>query len=251
MTEEPEIAVHVAGVILATLQYDMLNSHVQGDVEGLLFGHVRRKTQQHITDDAPDRRRDHVDLVVGSYLVIPPHRRYYDRRGNVDRGILETIVGREKAEVGSLPLQFPCSEVRALTFRAEITRQLRPSIRDAAIYDSLPLVLGPPRTFGADEALRDFHVLAIFTASTNPGASILNLDFAFFRRGQDGGFKKIPVKISNLVESSQVRHEAFLPTMPPHQSFPNNPLAKALNAMSLGYVDQLEQIFTHTLQLLK
>ncbi|KAJ3038503.1 hypothetical protein HDV00_000600 [Rhizophlyctis rosea] len=231
----PEVTIYLPGVIIATLQYDTLNSPFQADVEGLLFGYVRKRTKAQITDHAPDQTSDLLDIVVSSYITVPCHERYYDPAGRVNEKKLLKFVDPSKSNtlIGRFKFRRGCP--------------LQPSLRDSAIYGSLQTSASP------DSPLRNLQLLGLFTASTNETATIHNMDFAFFRKDGEGRapFVKVPVKITNIVESSSTRHDSYLSSMPTDASFPNNPLSPLLRSLSQKHVEEQDRFFTHTLKLLR
>ncbi|TPX63062.1 hypothetical protein SpCBS45565_g06873 [Spizellomyces sp. 'palustris'] len=114
------------------------------------------------------------------------------------------------------------------------------SLREAAVYHSLC----------ATSPNQD-QIFGIFTSSNDDPAT-LTLDFAFFHcQPGSSEFCRLPVVISNLVESSQIQHEWFIPNASPTPCFPNNPLTSRLRTVSQQYVDDHLHVVQESLQILK
>ncbi|KAJ3197962.1 hypothetical protein HDU67_003623, partial [Dinochytrium kinnereticum] len=210
--DEENVSLVMAGVVLASLQLEMMGDPECSDVAGFL-----------ITDDAPDKKVVEQRIVITSF--VPWTKRPHDRAGNLDM----SICGRESAIVG------------LFRFR----RNTRPSLslRESALYDSL----AERTTLPKDSAAPHHHVIGVFTSETNEPSTI-NFEFSFFRRpkamrpGKREPFVKVPVVISNLVESTQTDQEPFIPSFSTSSTGSSSSFANMLNSLSMRHVQEYSDL---------
>ncbi|KAJ3106805.1 hypothetical protein HDU97_005512 [Phlyctochytrium planicorne] len=228
-TMEIETRVIVTGVVLASLQLEMMGNPECADVAGYLKGHVRKTIKSQITDDAPDKKVVQQHIIITSFTPWKQNTPPYTRSGRLDSDAEDkTIIGIYK-------------------FRRN-TRMMV-SLREAAIYDSLAELQMKSRN-RIDSSL---NVLGLFTSDmTEP--STINFDFCFFRRpsshitGVREQFERIPTIISNLVESTQAEAQPFIPSMPSGSSGPSAKTATFLNTLSLRHIQEYNELLSTSLK---
>ncbi|KAJ3279571.1 hypothetical protein HDU76_009459, partial [Blyttiomyces sp. JEL0837] len=119
------------------------------------------------------------------------------------------------------------------------------SLRESALLNSLQSVCIQVDAKSGKGNNRSHHViLGVFTSNYTE-ACTLNFDFAFFQRQSGGGrssFTRVPIIISNLVESTQEGTTHFTSSMPSTATFPYNPLANVISSMSTRYIEENERV---------
>ncbi|KAJ3093159.1 hypothetical protein HK102_006075 [Quaeritorhiza haematococci] len=162
VAEQASLVVQIVGVVLAAMQYDMLNAKNCGDFEGVLLGHVEKRIHSKVTDETDDYRREEYRICVTSYVPLGPAsmrecaaaettrlkqkgkqtvtspefgKRFYDAKGAVDFDYLRAVLGERF--------------------------QLAPTLREVAIYRSLRSrpIISPspsiPNAFGTSNPFND------------------------------------------------------------------------------------------------
>ncbi|KAI8851317.1 hypothetical protein BC829DRAFT_123280 [Chytridium lagenaria] len=226
--DEENVSVVMTGVVLASMQLEMMGNSECGDVAGYLRGHVRKTVKAKITDNEPDTHVTEHRIVITSYTVW--HNRPYDRSGALDM----SFCGRDGSIIG--------------VFRFRRNTQLKLSLRETAFYESISSRPSLP----AGSALPHHHVFAVFTSETKE-ASTVDFNFAFFRKskfrmsGNRDPFLRVPVVISNLVESTQTNQESFVPSLSAFHSGPTNTISTLLNALSMRHIQEYNILLNNAL----
>ncbi|TPX37991.1 hypothetical protein SmJEL517_g00235 [Synchytrium microbalum] len=218
-------SVHIAGAVLASLQFDMLNE--EREIEGFLIGQVVKRTIDEISDHARDASsRIETRIIVTGH--IPSTRKCYDMLGQVDYTLLNSLMADKKDSVLGY-------------FKFRRNTRMDVSLREAAVYDSL---LKRPVT-NVDLSLLECQLLCIVTAHP-PETSTLTLDFSFYNKtATSTTFQRLPLVIGNLVESTQAQYHAFASTMPAQ-----SPLDAAMASFSLNYVQDYINIYKQSIGML-
>ncbi|KAI8928118.1 hypothetical protein BC831DRAFT_449898 [Entophlyctis helioformis] len=180
--DAPRVVVHMPGILLALLLFDMANDALGGDVEGLLFGQMRRGVDLEITDHHEDVAIPTLHIVVTSFLPVLPHVRVYDAGGEIDpQRLLSLLSPPSHSPSQSAALHSLDSLIGMFKFRRNAP--LSPTLRDIAVYESLQRFRAShQQSTGCaplDPLILDHQILGLFTASADEPAT-LTQEFGFF-----------------------------------------------------------------------
>ncbi|KAJ1559317.1 hypothetical protein HK405_011110, partial [Cladochytrium tenue] len=210
------------------------------------IGGLRSTYTSKITDEHSEVRTRSTHLVITSFLPLPAPTLHLDPWGQFRPDLFAS---------------FP-NAVGFFRFRRNSTLCL--SLKETAMYESMRalsaaaatrtvpppsprLLLRSSAAAAATPAVApDAVVAAIFTTNANE-ESTLNIDFAFFRQrqGSDSEFERVPVVVSNLVESSQATPggaAAFLSSMSPGAR-PTSWLETGFQNLSLKHLLDYERLY--------
>ncbi|TPX40427.1 hypothetical protein SeMB42_g04324 [Synchytrium endobioticum] len=219
--------VHIAGAVLAMLQFDMLNE--EREIDGFLLGHVETRTVNEISDHARDASQRQETRIIVTGHIPSSSSSWHDAAGRIDYAAMADLVGTNPV------LGY---------FRFRRNTRLQVSLREAAIYDSLR-----ERPTEPHGNARTHQLLCILTAlPTNP--STLTLDFAFFTKPRSTyvalpTFRRLPLVVGNLVQSATTQYAAFVSTIPLQ-----SPLGTHIETLELGYVEEYVGLYRSALAML-
>ncbi|KAI9202060.1 uncharacterized protein BJ171DRAFT_515586 [Polychytrium aggregatum] len=199
--------VHISGVVLAALQYEMLNASpmpFSGDVEGLLLGQVQNVYRSVVTDATMDASNYETQITICSFVTINPFiQRFYGPNGQVDLAFIEELLETRKESIIGF-------------FRCRRNSKHSVSVRERAIYESLQQA----RFSYHNQSNVSNQIFALLT-NTVLDSGVQNIDFTCYTKSSSkpsGPFEKIPSKILNMVESSDQRYRECLSALPGYGS---------------------------------
>ncbi|TPX44432.1 hypothetical protein SeMB42_g04328 [Synchytrium endobioticum] len=220
--------VHIAGAVLAMLQFDMLNE--EREIDGFLLGHVETRTVNEISDHARDASQRQETRIIVTGHIPSSSSSWHDAAGpyRLCRN------GRPRGHKSG-PRLFPIPP-----------KHQTPSITTGGSHIRHSLRERPTEPHGN---ARTHQLLCILTAlPTNP--STLTLDFAFFTKPRSTyvalpTFRRLPLVVGNLVQSATTQYAAFVSTIPLQ-----SPLGTHIETLELGYVEEYVGLYRSALAML-
>ncbi|KAI9327508.1 hypothetical protein DFJ73DRAFT_905313 [Zopfochytrium polystomum] len=242
------IDIQISGAVLSALQFEMMSSHNNEDLAGILaswraIGGIRTNVSSSITDDQAELRTKSTHVIVTSFCPLPAPNLHINIWGQFHPDIFKSMGGPSGAAPRITDILPPLHSLRQNAvgfFRFRRNSPLSMSLKEGAMYDSLRAQcegVKRPAHIQPDQI-----VAAIFTTGATE-ASTLNIDFGCFRRTvPDADFDKVPVVISNIIESSQLSKNVFISSMSP-SARPTNVLESGLSELSLRHLADYESLF--------
>ncbi|ORY40792.1 hypothetical protein BCR33DRAFT_719316 [Rhizoclosmatium globosum] len=205
-------SVQVSGLVLAQIKYDLLNSG--GLSKGVLLGHSASITTNQTTDDAEDSTRTHSVLVLTGFAPLS----HFDSTKSNDSN--DSIVGIYSFRKGT-------------RIDGKVV-----SLKEDALFEDL-----------IESANQKDRVLMLFTLGFE--GTTLNWDFvALSKKRPDQEYTRIPIQITNLIESTQSSHPVFLSSISnqPSTSHPFNTVLARLDPMR--HVKEYESVLEDSMKIL-
>jgi len=195
----------IAGPTLAALMFEMSSS--SQDMEGFLFGTVAQQKVR-TQEDSSESEKYLVNLAIQSFFCSPSTFSFYDSLGEVNMPrVQETIAEKTKSQ----------SLLGWFKFRRNSS--LRPSLRESYVHSQLHGFHERTQTKeggGGVPLVTVPLIMGLFTwrSSGESSVDIHTHDYRFLQISPRGVIQPLALGITNLVNSSQIEYNEFVPLSP-------------------------------------
>ncbi|CAK9196425.1 unnamed protein product [Sphagnum troendelagicum] len=208
--------VAISGATLSLIIQSFSSS--EGDCDGLLFGHVQRRSTLDLVDDetGPQAPRDELTASVTGHCCTGRVMSFYDGAGGIDVSKVTKMVGERDERGGDAPIGW---------FVGRRESPLRPSMRESAVTANLrtmPAVVAA--AVNVDMGRNRIVVpssspclFLIFSESLSSSATHTHEYRAFqYRRKASGGgwFEPCTIEIVNIGPAFRGSYDSFAPVAP-------------------------------------
>jgi len=229
--------IYISGALMASL---FKNFHIYGNnTEGLLFGSVNYNIWDVHSDEVSTAVKTDQIIVINSYEIL---------KGNS----LESInsinpfddENKEKSELSQI-LERNKDQQLLGYFRFRSNSEMKPSLKEISNIFYIKNTLKINTT-------ENIPILGIFNLTANKYHTTYKYEYCFYSHTESNGFEKLPVIITNMVESAHEKYKDFITTAPTNNLSSLNKLQKAFDITSnKECVKQQENLFNNISGLMK
>ncbi|KAI9145670.1 hypothetical protein BKA69DRAFT_1121477 [Paraphysoderma sedebokerense] len=245
------ISVRISGSLLSLLSYEF--ACCRHHSEGLLFGHYSLQKTTHVRDENTLHKEEWSIVITGFHTLRTP---FHDPIGNLTYSLLNQIQKERNQTIIGYFKHRRKSSLFPTLLESSIYSSLQSFILDNASTLSNKPTVNPSNTnqIPNQNILQDMVVLGLFNTDTNENKATWTWDYAMFKKSVGAKtFSKLPIEVSNLVESTQSQYTSFIPSLPfTSSSTPTNQFESNLRQISISpVISQYENLMLSGIATLK
>ncbi|ORX50650.1 hypothetical protein BCR36DRAFT_412147 [Piromyces finnis] len=228
--------IYISGALMASL---FKNFHIYGNnTDGLLFGSINYNVWDVHSDEISTSVKTDQIIVINSFEIL---------KNNLLGINNNPFFENEKNQQSELSQILEKNKNQQLLgyFRFRSNSNVKPSLKEISNIFYIKNTLKV-------NTIEHIPILGIFNLTANKNHTTYKYEYCFYSHTEINGFEKIPILITNMVESSHEKYKNFITTAPSNNLSSLNKLQNVFDISSnRDCVKQQEQLFENISELTK
>ncbi|OUM67634.1 hypothetical protein PIROE2DRAFT_4925 [Piromyces sp. E2] len=229
--------IYISGALMASL---FKNFHIYGNnTDGLLFGSVNYNIWDIHSDEVSTSVKTDQIIVINSFEIL---------KGNsLEASNTINPFDDEENQQSELSRILEKNKDQQLLgyFRFRSNSNVKPSLKEISNIFYIKNTLKV-------NAIEHIPILGIFNLTANKYHTTYKYDYCFYSHTETNGFEKIPIIITNMVESAHEKYKNFITTAPSNKISSMSKLQSVFDISSnRDCVKQQENLFGNISELMK